>query len=68
MGWCSGTYVFDEIAKAYLEDKNPTELMIAVGKAMQNADWDCEYDSDYFNDSRMEAIWIKMGIDPNEEF
>lgn len=52
MGWCSGTCIFDPVVKAILEQDAPEEQKINVIKslitALQDEDWDCETDSDYW--------------------
>jgi hypothetical protein len=52
MGWCSGTCVFYPVIKAVLEQDAPKEQKIDVIKsliiALQDADWDCETDTDYW--------------------
>ncbi len=53
MGWCSGTDVFDGMAKTILEDSMDDEmqefLIARLIRVLWDSDWDCESDSDYFN-------------------
>lgn len=52
MGWCSGTEAFDPVVNKVLqqdiEDNQKITIVIALIKALQNMDWDCESDSDYW--------------------
>lgn len=54
MGWCSGTDVFDPVVKTILQQDASEEQKIDVIKslilALQESDWDCESDSDYWKD------------------
>jgi hypothetical protein len=51
MGWCSGTPIFDAVAKFVIESSQPEQAKVDVLKtlaeAMENEDWDCQDDSDY---------------------
>lgn len=54
MGWCSGTDVFDHmmfvIKKTDITDEQRQCLIQCLIVALQNQDWDCESDSDYWRD------------------
>lgn len=51
MGWCSGTEIFDNVAKFVLStdkpDQEKIEILRVLAEAMENQDWDCQDDSDY---------------------
>jgi hypothetical protein len=51
MGWGSGVYVFDAIAKALLDDKpvDKKSALKAVIVALEDGDWDTHQDSDYYD-------------------
>ena len=51
MGWCSGTVVFDLVAKAILEDKplDKKAVLRAVIDALEDSDWDCQQVSSYWD-------------------
>lgn len=52
MGWCSATLIFDNVCDALLkEDKKPTteETLKQLILALEDGDWDCQSDSDYYN-------------------
>lgn len=48
MGWCSGSYIYDEVikaAKVYIPDVNSrTEFHKWMIDAFENGDWDCQDD------------------------
>lgn len=52
MGWCSGTDIFDAVARwvlnSRLTDDEKYEVMEALTVALENHDWDCQSDSQYF--------------------
>jgi len=55
MGWCSGTEIFDKVLKVILKKNSKMSeeatLMVikALSKAMEDHDWDCQQDSDFYN-------------------
>ena len=54
MGWCSGTEIFDAVVKPVLEnvdlsDVGKYEIIYALVVKMFSHDWDCESDSDYYD-------------------
>ena len=54
MGWCSGTPIFDTVCEEVLELKVSQSIkeriLTKLIEAMEDQDWDCQYDSDYWND------------------
>ena len=52
MGWCSGTPIFDAVARNVLDSELPVErqfdIMRTLAAAMYDEDWDCESDSRYY--------------------
>ena len=49
MGWCSGTEIFDVVAEAVLEDLPKEEILGRLIDVLEDHDWDCQCDSDYWN-------------------
>lgn len=54
MGWCSGTSIFDRVAKDVLSLKIPDlqkkKILENLLEEMRGHDWDCEGDSEYWDD------------------
>lgn len=52
MGWCSGTSIFDELAKYILSSGLPEDtqfaILLKVARILENEDWDCQQDSLYW--------------------
>ena len=52
MGWCSGTNIFDPVVKTILHEQVDDLVKIKIIKSLvqslQDSDWDCESDSDYW--------------------
>jgi len=55
MGFCSGTDIFDPVAKELLSDglsmsdKTRVHLLRVLFTALRNHDWDCQGDSYYWD-------------------
>ena len=55
MGWCSGTSIFDAMAKVIISKKFQAtntvkvSLLIDLIKALESEDWDCQQDSAYYD-------------------
>lgn len=65
MGWCSGTPIFDAVAKEVLNNSDLTEeqqatILTVLIKAMWSQDWDCEQDSAYYEHPVVESIFRKL--------
>lgn len=54
MGWCSGTGVFDKMAKFIINSPQPedqkVEALVHLAQALEDQDWDCQQDSDFYED------------------
>lgn len=50
MGWCSGTYIFDDVMDEILDVPkiNKKRLIKKLITSLQNQDWDCIDDSEYY--------------------
>ena len=61
MGWCSGTDIFDPVAKAVLESSQPDDgkrvILKALITALWHHDWDCESDSEYWEHPLVQEIY-----------
>lgn len=62
MGWCSATYIFDVMAEALLNNnpKEPKELLKHLAKILEDSDWDCQQDSDYWNHPVVQEIMKEL--------
>ena len=64
MGWCSGTDIFDPVVNKVLQqdidDKQKTKIIIALIEALQEHDWDCESDSDYWEHPLVRKAFKKI--------
>ena len=52
MGWCSATVIFDAVAGALIEDQEKLDkkkILNTVISALEDGDWDCQMDSDYWD-------------------
>lgn len=47
MGWCSATVIFDSVCGALLSETE--ETIRALVAALEDGDWDCQQDSDYWS-------------------
>lgn len=60
MGWCSATIIFDKMAEFVLSTSEPDEKKRAVLKylatVLENEDWDCQHDSDYWDHPIVQSI------------
>ena len=65
MGWCSGTEVFDAVAGALLDDKPVDKKTVLKNliETLQDKDWDCESDSDYWEHPIIREIFIELEPD-----
>jgi hypothetical protein len=64
MGWCSATDIFDDIVGEIL---NPTRSSKNVIKklieTLEDMDWDCQYESDYFDHPLINEIFKEIHPD-----
>ena len=65
MGWCSGTEVFDAVAGALLDDKPVDKKTVLKNliETLQDKDWDCESDSDYWEHPIIREIFMELEPD-----
>lgn len=70
MGWCSATDIFDSVVGFILErietdeDRDEArEVIKKLAEVLEDNDWDCESDSDYWDDPLVQEIFKE--IHPN---
>lgn len=61
MGWCSGTSIFDHVAKVILKssatDEEKYETIYALAEALEYQGWDCQADSDYWDEPIVRRVF-----------
>lgn len=71
MGWCSGTDIFDRIAEkvlgSELPEKSQLEIIDTLVDALEDGDWDCQSDSDYFEHPIVQRVMREKHADWFEE-
>lgn len=62
MGWCSGTEIFDTVCKGLLseEPKNTKELLRDLVVVMEDYDWDCQSDSDFWDHPLVQEVMREL--------
>lgn len=63
MGWGSATVIFDNVCKSLLKVDKPLtveETICSLVIELENADWDCQQDSDYWNHPIVQKIMRKL--------
>jgi hypothetical protein len=65
MGWCSGTIVFDAMMDAVLADNPPSkeETVRLLVSALEDMDWDCQSDSEYYGHPVVEKVMRELHHD-----
>ena len=53
MGFCSGTEIFDDVARHIIDtdwsEQQQSDVLIVLIVALDNHDWDCHQDSAYYD-------------------
>lgn len=57
MGWCSGTDLFDKVIDAIPEEHRTVELFKKIITAFEENDWDCQYESKYYDNPMFQEAW-----------
>lgn len=61
MGWCSATTIFDDVAGFVPASSQSDDDKIAVltkpAGALEDGDWDCQQDSDYYDDPIVQRVF-----------
>lgn len=65
MGWCSATEIFDTMADILLGSQpvDPKEVLLRIAQVLEDNDWDCQHDSDYWNHPHVREIFKKLHPD-----
>lgn len=70
MGFCSGTDIFDPVAKYVLEssltDEQKSGVIRALIVALEDHDWDCQDDSAYVSHPIVQEVLEELH--PDEDF
>ncbi len=62
MGWCGGTVVFDSVVEALLDPSTDKKYAIkSLIEALEDMDWDCQNESDYWNHPLVKECFIELG-------
>ena len=77
MGWCSATYIFDEVMYAvndmldeikgqYCDHLPKREMFLKIArplvKKLEDGDWDCQQESDFYNEYKWD-LWPRFAQD-----
>lgn len=63
MGWGSATQIFDSVAAALLDEESKHDVHSVLKElviALEDSDWDCQYDSDYYNHPIVKSIMKEL--------
>lgn len=67
MGWCSGTDIFDPVAKfviySDLSEQRKYDILHVLIEALENHDWDCEQDSRYWSNPIVQRVMADLNPD-----
>lgn len=71
MGWCSATYIFDDVIRVLHENEDvdkETTMMVArvLYDSLTDGDWDCQDESDYFKEYVLPIMIEKGRIDKDD--
>jgi len=62
MGWCSATEIFDAVCDGILsdEDKSKKEVLTTLIASLEDGDWDCQQDSEYWDNPLVQEIMREL--------
>lgn len=62
MGWCSATVIFDSVVSGIVGDTeiDKKELIRIVANALEDGDWDCQQDSDYWDHPLVQEVMREL--------
>lgn len=67
MGWCSGTDIFDDMAGFILgisaTDDEKAEILTTLINSLEDQDWDCQSDSNYWDDPIVQRVFKELHPD-----
>jgi NADH:ubiquinone oxidoreductase subunit F (NADH-binding) len=67
MGWCSGTEIFDTVVKSLENGDDKRETIKSLLQVLEEHDWDCQCDSNYFKNPTVESIFKELHPDWYED-
>ena len=68
MGWCSATELFDKLCDVLFDAKSDKEPVLkSFITALEDADWDCQVDSKYWDHPLIQKIFRELHPDWFEE-
>ena len=69
MGWCGGTEIFDKLVGKILDikadDDTKINLIRILVVALEDQDWDCQSDSDYYDNPLVYFAFTEIHPDWN---
>ena len=61
MGWCSATEIFDNVVESLLDPAKDKEQVIKdLVNALENGDWDCQQDSEYYDNPIVQKVFKEL--------
>ncbi len=63
MGWCSATNIFDTVVGELLDEEkksNKKDVIMALISELENGDWDCQGDSEYWEHPLIQEIFKEL--------
>lgn len=71
MGWCSGTDIFDQMVSFVLSttvsDEEKYNTIRTLARALEDSDWDCQSDSNYWDDPIVQRALKELHPDWDED-
>lgn len=65
MGWCSATTIFDTVCDGLLSDEpqDKKKIITELISALEDGDWDCQQDSDFWDHPLIQEIMKELHPD-----
>jgi len=62
MGWCSATEIFDSVAGLLLDktELSKKEVLKKLIKSLEDGDWDCQHESEYWDNPMVKEIFKEI--------
>ena len=63
MGWCSATYIFDNVASFILDEEkelSKKEILKQLINELEDGDWDCQQDSSYWETPAVRKAFLEL--------
>lgn len=62
MGWCSATVIFDTVVESLLDETvDKKETIKYLINVLEDGDWDCQSESDYWEHPLVKECFIETG-------